>query len=65
MNCPQCQGLLAVYCYPRTKVFIDKYDNVIDSDQEEGYTWDESSKTECIECNWKGVVNETGSEEGE
>lgn len=65
MICPECTGKLAVYCYPETRVYIDKEDNVEDSDQQEGYTWDESSKVECTECDWEGTVNETAVVEGE
>ena len=40
MICPECTGKLAVYCYPKTKVYVDKECNVEDSDQQEGYNWD-------------------------
>lgn len=65
MICPKCLGPLAVYCYPRTKVYIDKEGNVEDSTQEEGYTWDDSSEVECIDCDWSGAVNQTAVEEEE
>lgn len=65
MICPTCLGPLAVYCYPRTKVYIDKDGNVEDSDQQEGYTWDESSEVECTECDWMGTANQTAVREGE
>lgn len=63
MNCPLCKSEIALYCYPRTKVYIDRDNNVVDSDQVEGYTWDESTEAECTECDWSGTVNETGIED--
>lgn len=53
MNCPQCNGNLAIYCYPRTKVYIDDEENVLDSDQESGFEWDNDSEMECQACDWK------------
>lgn len=66
MRCPHCtpeEQDLSIICFPRTKVYVDSEGDVIDSDQEEGYTWDESSDAECRTCDWYGTVGDLNAEE--
>ena len=63
MTCPQCQDRVTIYCYPQCKVWIDREGNVEDSDQLEGFTWDESSQAECTGCTWAGTVAELQEDE--
>lgn len=61
MQCPQCEpgkDNLRVTCYPLFYAYVDNDDNVIDSEQVDGFTWDNSSRVKCLACGWDETVQE-------
>ena len=68
MRCPRCEPgkeIIRVTCYPLFYVYLYQDDRVMDSEQAEGFTWNNDSLVKCIVCGWDGTVHTAQHNTGE